>query len=216
MLNFACKLKENCKSKINKLNIKNSFPKFMATTADFKNGMCLDIDGQYYFIVEFLHVKPGKGPAFVRTKLKNVKTGRILDKTWNSGVKVDEVRIERRPYQFSYKDDLGYHFLHTETWEEIIVPGESIEGVQFLKDGDICEAMVQAATEEVLTCEMPTSVVLEVTYTEPGIKGDTATNTLKPATVETGAEVRVPLFINTGDKVRIDTRDGSYVERIKA
>jgi len=188
----------------------------MATTADFKNGMCLDIDGQYYFIVEFLHVKPGKGPAFVRTKLKNVKTGRILDKTWNSGVKVDEVRIERRPYQFSYKDEMGYHFLHTETWEEIIVAGDSIDGVQFLKDGDICEAMVEAKTEEVLTCEMPTSVILEVTYTEPGIKGDTATNTLKPATVETGAEVRVPLFINTGDKIKVDTRDGSYVERVKA
>ena len=177
--------------------------------------MCLDIDGEYYFIVEFLHVKPGKGPAFVRTKLKNVKTGRIRDKTWNSGVKVNEVRIERRPYQYSYKDDMGYHFMHTETWEEIILPGDSIEGVQFLKDGDICEAMVHAASDTVLTCEMPVNVVLEVTYTEPGIKGDTATNTLKPATVETGAEVRVPLFINTGDRVRIDTRDGKYVERVK-
>ncbi len=187
----------------------------MATTADFKNGMCLDIDGTYFFIVEFLHVKPGKAPASVRTKLRNVKTGRILDKTWNSGVKVDEVRIERRPYQFSYSDDLGYHFLHTETWEEIIVPGESIEGVQFLKDGDICEAMVQAATEEILTCEMPQNVVLEITYTEPGMKGDTATNTLKPATVETGAEVRVPLFCEVGDKVRIDTRNGAYVERVE-
>ena len=187
----------------------------MATTADFKNGMCLDIDGQYFFIVEFLHVKPGKGPAFVRTKLKNVRTGRVIDKTWNSGVKVEEVRIERRPYQYSYKDELGYHFLHTETWEEIIVPGESIEGVEFLKDGDICEALVHAASETVLTCEMPQSVVLEITYTEPGIKGDTATNTLKPATVETGATVRVPLFCNTGDKVRINTKDGSYVERVK-
>nr|MDE6415916.1 elongation factor P [Duncaniella sp.] len=131
------------------------------------------------------------------------------------GVKVHEVRIERRPYQYSYKDDMGYHFLHTETWEEVILPGESIEGVQFLKDGDICEAMVHAASDTVLTCEMPTSVVLEVTYTEPGIKGDTATNTLKPATVETGAEVRVPLFVNIGDKIKVDTRDGSYVERIK-
>lgn len=168
----------------------------MATTADFKNGMCLDIDGQYYFIVEFLHVKPGKGPAFVRTKLKNVRTGRILDKTWNSGVKVNEVRIERRPYQYSYKDDMGYHFLHTETWEEVILPGESIEGVEFLKEGDVCEANVHAESETILTCEMPTSVILEITYTEPGIKGDTATNTLKPATVETGAEVRVPLFCN--------------------
>ena len=181
----------------------------MATTADFKNGMCLEIDGNYFFIVEFLHVKPGKGPAFVRTKLRNVKTGRIIDKTWNSGVKVDEVRIERRPYQFSYKDDMGYHFLHTETWEE------SIEGVEFLKDGDICEAMVHAASETVLTCEMPANVVLEITYTEPGIKGDTATNTLKPATVETGAEVRVPLFCEVGDKVRIDTRNGNYLERVE-
>ena len=166
----------------------------MATTADFKNGMCLDIDGTYYFIVEFLHVKPGKGPAFVRTKLRNVVTGRILDKTWNSGVKVEEVRIERRPYQYLYKDDMGYNFMHTETYEQVSIPGESIDGV---------------------TCEMPLNVVLEVTYTEPGIKGDTATNTLKPATVETGAEVRVPLFINTGDKVRIDTRSGDYLERVK-
>ena len=187
----------------------------MATTADFKNGMCLDIDGTYYFIVEFLHVKPGKGPAFVRTKLRNVVTGRILDKTWNSGVKVEEVRIERRPYQYLYKDDMGYNFMHTETYEQVSIPGESIDGVKFLKEGDICEATVHAATDTILTCEMPLNVVLEVTYTEPGIKGDTATNTLKPATVETGAEVRVPLFINTGDKVRIDTRSGDYIERVK-
>ena len=194
------------------LNQKNNI---MATTADFKNGMCLDIDGTYYFIVEFLHVKPGKGPAFVRTKLRNVVTGRILDKTWNSGVKVEEVRIERRPYQYLYKDDMGYNFMHTETYEQVSIPGESIDGVKFLKEGDICEAMVHAATDTILTCEMPLNVVLEVTYTEPGIKGDTATNTLKPATVETGAEVRVPLFINTGDKVRIDTRSGDYIERVK-
>lgn len=187
----------------------------MATTADFRNGMCLDIDGTYYFIVEFLHVKPGKGPAFVRTKLRNVVTGRILDKTWNAGVKVEEVRVERRPYQFLYKDDMGYNFMHPETFEQISIPGESIEGVQFLKEGDMVEAMVHAATETILTCEMPPNVVLEVTYTEPGIKGDTATNTLKPATVETGAEVRVPLFINTGEKIKVDTRDGSYLERVR-
>ena len=177
--------------------------------------MCLDIDGEYYFIVEFLHVKPGKGPAFVRTKLKNVKTGRILDKTWNSGVKVNEVRIERRPYQYSYKDDMGYHFMHTETWEEIILPGDSIEGVQFLKDGDICEAMVHAASDTVLTCEMPVNVVLEVTYTEPGIKGDTATNVTKKATLETGAVIQVPLFINEGEKIQVDTRTGEYLGRCK-
>ncbi|MDR2533955.1 MAG: elongation factor P [Tannerellaceae bacterium] len=187
----------------------------MATTADFKNGMCLNIDGTYYFIVEFLHVKPGKGPAFVRTKLKNVTTGRVIDKTWNSGVKVDEVRIERRPYQFLYKDDMGYNFMHPETFDQISIPGESISGVQFLKEGAIVEAMVHAGSETILTCDLPPHVVLEVTYTEPGIKGDTATNTLKPATVETGAEVRVPLFISIGEKIEIDTRDGSYAGRVR-
>ncbi|MDR1115020.1 MAG: elongation factor P [Tannerella sp.] len=188
----------------------------MATTADFRNGMCLNIDGVYYFIIEFLHVKPGKGPAFVRTKLKNVMTGRVIDKTWNAGVKVEEVRIERRPYQFLYKDDMGYNFMHPETFEQISIPGESIDGVQFLKDGDTVEAMVHAESETILTCELPAHVILEVTYTEPGVKGDTATNTLKPATVETGAEVRVPLFINVGEKIEIDTRDGSYVGRISS
>jgi elongation factor P len=187
----------------------------MATTADFRNGMCLDIDGTYYFIVEFLHVKPGKGPAFVRTKLKNILNGRVIDKTWNSGVKVDEVRVERRPYQFLYKDDMGYNFMHTETCEQINIPGESITGVQFLKEGDMVEAMVHAATETILTCELPAHVTLEVTYTEPGLKGDTATNTLKPATLETGAEVRVPLFINVGEKIEVDTRDGSYIGRVR-
>ena len=187
----------------------------MVSAGDFRNGITFEEDGNVFQIVEFQHVKPGKGAAFVRTKLKNVKTGRILDKTWNSGVKVDEVRIERRPYQYLYKDDMGYNFMHTETFEQVAIPGESIDGVQFLKEGDICEAMVHAAPDTILTCEMPTSVVLEITYTEPGIKGDTATNTLKPATVETGAEVRVPLFCETGDKVRIDTRDGSYVERVE-
>ena len=185
----------------------------MATTADFRNGMCLDLDGSYFFIVEFLHVKPGKGPAFVRTKLKNVTTGRVLDKTWNSGVKVDEVRIERRPYQFLYQDDSGYNFMHPETFEQISLPGDSIDGVRFLKDGDMVEAMVHAESETILTCELPAHVILEITYTEPGIRGDTATNTLKAATVETGAEVRVPLFINVGDKVEFDTRNGAYIGR---
>ncbi|MDR2468923.1 MAG: elongation factor P [Tannerella sp.] len=187
----------------------------MATTADFRNGMCLNIDGTYYFIVEFLHVKPGKGPAFVRTKLKNVTSGRVIDKTWNSGVKVEEVRIERRPYQFLYKDDMGYNFMHPETFEQISLPGESIDGVQFLKEGDLVEAMVHAGSETILTCELPAHVTLEVTYTEPGMKGDTATNTLKAATLETGAEVRVPLFINVGEKIEVDTRNGAYVGRAK-
>ncbi|MDR2042241.1 MAG: elongation factor P [Tannerella sp.] len=187
----------------------------MATTADFRNGMCLNLEGTYYFIVEFLHVKPGKGPAFVRTKLKNVTTGRVIDKTWNSGIKVEEVRIERRPYQFLYKDDMGYNFMHPETFEQISMAGESVDGVAFLKEGDMVEAMVHAESETILTCELPAHVTLEITYTEPGIKGDTATNTQKDATVETGAKVRVPLFINVGDKIEVDTRSGSYVGRVK-
>ena len=187
----------------------------MATTADIRNGMCIDLDGQYFFIVEFLHVKPGKGAAFVRTKMRNVTTGRVLDKTFNAGVKIDEVRIERRPYQFLYKDDMGYNFMNTETFEQIPIPGEQIDGVQYLKDGDIVEVQIHADSETILTAEMPTHVVLEIIYTEPGLRGDTATNTLKAATVETGAEVRVPLFIETGEKVKIDTRTGTYVERAK-
>ncbi|MBK5194563.1 MAG: elongation factor P [Proteiniphilum sp.] len=187
----------------------------MATTADFRNGMCIDLDGQYYVIVEFLHVKPGKGAAFVRTKLKNVTTGRVLDKTFNSGVKVDEVRIERRSFQYLYRDDMGYNFMNTETFEQIPIAEEQIEGVKFLKEGDVVEVQIHAESGTILTAEMPTHVVLEITYTEPGIRGDTATNTLKPATVETGAEVRVPLFINEGEKIKIDTRNGSYVERVR-
>jgi len=187
----------------------------MATTADFKNGMCIDLEGQYYYIVEFLHVKPGKGPAFVRTKLKNVTTGRILDKTWNSGVKVEEVRIERRAYQFLYQDDMGYNFMNNETYEQVSIPKSSITGVDFLKEGDIAEVVVHADTETILFAELPVHVVLEVTYTEPGLKGDTATNASKPATLETGAAIRVPLFIEQGEKIRVDTRDGSYVERAK-
>lgn len=187
----------------------------MATTADIKNGMCIDLDGQYLMIIEFLHVKPGKGAAFVRTKLRNVKTGRVIDKTFNAGVKIEEVRIERRPYQYLYKDDMGYNFMNQETFEQISIQGEQIEGVAFLKEGDVVEIQVHAETETVLTAELPQNVVLEITYTEPGIKGDTATNTLKPATVETGAEVRVPLFINAGEKIKINTKDGSYVERVK-
>jgi elongation factor P len=177
--------------------------------------MCLNLDGVFFFIVEFLHVKPGKGPAFVRTKLKNVATGRVIDKTWNAGVKVEEVRIERRPYQYLYKDDAGYNFMHPETFEQISIKGDLIEGVQFLKDGDMVEAMVHADSETVLTCELPVHVTLEVSYTEPGMKGDTATNTLKPATLETGAEVRVPLFINVGEKIELDTRTGAYVGRVR-
>ncbi|MDR1369983.1 MAG: elongation factor P [Dysgonamonadaceae bacterium] len=187
----------------------------MASTADFKNGMCIDLEGQYYYIVEFLHVKPGKGPAFVRTKLKNVTTGRVLEKTFNSGVKVDEVRIERRPYQFLYQDDMGYNFMNNETFDQVSIAKENITGVDFLKEGDVAEVVVHADSETILFAELPAHVVLQITYTEPGLKGDTATNATKPATLETGAQIRVPLFIEEGEKIRVDTRDGSYVERAK-
>jgi elongation factor P len=187
----------------------------MATTADIKNGMCIELDGQYYFITEFLHVKPGKGAAFVRTKMKNVVSGRTLEKTFNAGVKIDEVRIERRQYQYLYQDDMGYNFMNNETYEQISVNKEQINGVDFLKEGMICEIVVHAASETVLFVDLPVQVALLITYTEPGLKGDTATNATKPATVETGATVRVPLFINEGETIRVDTRDGSYVERVK-
>jgi elongation factor P len=187
----------------------------MATTADIKNGMCIKFNNGLYTITEFLHVKPGKGPAFVRTKMKNVQTGRTLENTFSSGVKLDEVRIEHRPYQYLYQDDMGYNFMNQETFEQISIAKEQINGVDFMKEGDILEVVIHADEDTVLYADMPTSVVLEITYTEPGLKGDTATNATKPATVETGATVRVPLFIETGEKIKIDTRDGSYVERAK-
>ena len=187
----------------------------MATTSDIKNGMCIELDGNYFFITEFLHVKPGKGAAFVRTKMKNVVTGRTLEKTFNAGVKIDEVRIERRQYQYLYQDDMGYNFMNNETYEQISVAKEQINGVDFLKEGMLCEIVVHAASETVLFVDLPVQVALLVTYTEPGLKGDTATNATKPATVETGATVRVPLFINEGETIKVDTRDGSYVERVK-
>lgn len=187
----------------------------MATTSDIRNGLCIDLDGQYYVVIEFLHVKPGKGAAFVRTKLRNVTTGRVLDKTFNAGVKLDEVRIERRPYQFLYSDEMGYNLMNNETYEQISIPREQITGVDFLKEGDNIEVQVHADSETILTAELPQNVNLRITYTEPGIKGDTATNAMKPATVETGAEIRVPLFINEGDLVKVNTSDGSYVERVK-
>ncbi len=187
----------------------------MATTADIKNGMCLDIDGQYYFITEFLHVKPGKGPAFVRTKLKNVVTGRTLDRTFNAGIRIEEVRIERRDYQYLYQDEAGYNFMNNEDFEQVSINKDIINGVDFLKEGMICEVVTHAQSETILYADLPVQVALKITYTEPGLKGDTATNATKPATVETGATVRVPLFINDGETIKVDTRNGSYIERVK-
>jgi elongation factor P len=188
----------------------------MATTADIKNGLCIDYNDQLFSIVSFQHVKPGKGAAFVRTKLKNLKTGRTIENTFNAGVKINVVRVERRPYQFLYKDELGYNFMHTETFEQISIEEALIDNAGLMKEGQVVEINVHADTETPLTVELPPFVVMEVTYTEPGEKGNTATSTAqKPATIETGAEVMVPIFINTGDIIKIDTRDNSYSERVK-
>jgi elongation factor P len=169
----------------------------MATTADFRNGMVIEYNNDLYTIVQFQHVKPGKGPAFVRTRLKNVTP------------------VERRPDQYLYKDDMGYHLMQVETFEQIPVPESMLENSDLLKEGDIVEVVVHADTENVLLVDLPVNVVMEVTYSEPGLRGDTATNTLKPATIETGSTIMVPLFVNVGDKIRIDTRDRSYIERVK-
>ena len=187
----------------------------MATTSDFKNGLTIVMNNDLLTIVEFQHVKPGKGPAFVRTKLKSLKTGKVISNTFNSGVKIDIARVERRQYQYSYKDDFGHHFLNTETWEEVTIPEDIISAPQFLKDGQEVEILFHADTETPLTCDMPAYVVLKITYTEPGEKGNTATNALKDAKLETGATVKVPLFVNEGEKIKVDTRSGEYSERVK-
>ena len=187
----------------------------MINAQDIKNGTCIRMDGRLYFSIEFLHVKPGKGNTFMRTKLKDVVDGRVLERRFNIGEKLEDVRVERRPYQYLYMDGDDAIFMNQETYEQIPIIKELITGVDYMKEGDVVEVVADASTETVPFAEMPVKTVLEITYTEPGLKGDTATNTLKPATVETGATVKVPLFINTGEKIEVDTRDGSYVGRVR-
>ena len=187
----------------------------MINAQDIKNGVCIRLDNQLYFCIEFLHVKPGKGNTFMRTKLKNVVDGRVLERRFNIGEKLEDVRVERRPYQYLYMDGDDAIFMNQETFDQIPINKEIVSGSAFMKEGDVVDVVTDASTESVLYAEMPIKTVLEVTYTEPGVKGDTATNSLKPATVESGAEVRVPLFINVGEKIEIDTRDGSYVGRVR-
>ncbi len=187
----------------------------MATTSDIRNGLCIEYNNDIYYVVEFQHVKPGKGNAFVRTKLKSLTTGKVIDNTFPAGHKINDVRVERRKYQYLYNDDMGYHFMNNETFEQVHISGDMIENKELMKEGLEVEILVHADTETPLSVELPQYVILEVTYTEPGIKGDTATNTLKPATMETGAEVRVPLFIEQGEKIKVDTKTSTYVERAK-
>lgn len=187
----------------------------MASTADFKNGLCLEMNNDIYSIVEFQHVKPGKGAAFVRTKLKSLRSGKTLEKTFNAGEKVTTARVEKRPFQFLYADDMGYNFMNTETFEQISLEERLIERPKLLKDGQNVDILVHDETETPLSVELPPFVELMITYTEPGVKGDTATNAQKPAILETGATVMVPLFVEQDIMIKVDTRDGSYSERVK-
>jgi len=184
----------------------------MATTNDLKNGMVLDLDGGLWAVVEFQHVKPGKGGAFVRTTLKNVLSGKVVDKTFNAGTKVDTATVDKRSMQYLYSDGDDYIFMDLQSYEQIHVPAATIgDASNYL----LPEAEVTIATHEgvPLYVELSTSVVLEITYTEPGLQGDRSTGGNKPATVETGATVMVPLFISTGEKIKVDTRDGRYLGR---
>ena len=188
----------------------------MMNAQDIKNGTCIRMDGRLYFVIDFLHVKPGKGNTFMRTTLKDVVDGRVLERRFNIGEKLEDVRVERRPYQFLYKEGDDYIFMNQETFEQHPVAHDLINGVDFLLEVMILEVVSDSSTDTILFADMPTKVQMKVTYTEPGLKGDTATNTLKPATVESGATVRVPLFISEGEVIEIDTRDGSYVGRVKS
>jgi len=187
----------------------------MATTADFKNGLCIEHNGDLFQIVSFQHVKPGKGGAFVRTRLKSLTNGRVLENTFNSGVRITTARVERRRFQYLYADDMGFHFMNNQTFDQITIQGEKINAPQFLKEGVDVEVMVHAETEQILGCELPGTVELEVVYTEPGVKGDTATNTLKAAKLETGSTIPVPLFVEIGDIIRVNTEENTYIERVK-
>ncbi len=187
----------------------------MIKSQDIKKGTCIRMDGKLYFCIDFLHVKPGKGNTIMRTTLKDVVSGRVLEKRFNIGEALEDVRVERRPYQFLYMEGSDYIFMNQETYDQVPIQKDLITGVDFMKESDVVEVVSDADTETILYAEMPVKTNLRITHSEPGIKGDTATNATKPATLETGVEVRVPLFINEGDLIQVDTRDGSYLQRVK-
>ena len=187
----------------------------MIKSQDIKKGTCIRMDGKLYFCIDFLHVKPGKGNTIMRTTLKDVVSGRVLEKRFNIGEALEDVRVERRPYQYLYLEGEDYIFMNQETYDQIPIARDLITGVDFMKESDIVDVVSDADTNTILYAEMPVKTVLRITHSEPGIKGDTATNATKPATLETGVEVRVPLFVNEGDLIQVDTRDGSYLNRVK-
>ena len=187
----------------------------MIKSQDIKKGTCIRMDGKLYFCIDFLHVKPGKGNTIMRTTLKDVVSGRVLEKRFNIGEALEDVRVERRPYQYLYQEGEDFIFMNQETYDQIPIAKDLITGVDFMKESDIVEVVSDADTNTILFAEMPVKTVLRITHSEPGVKGDTATNATKPATLETGVEVRVPLFVNEGDLIQVDTRDGSYLARAK-
>ena len=187
----------------------------MATTSDIRNGLCIRYNHDIFKIIEFLHVKPGKGPAFVRTKLRSVTTGKVIDNTFSAGHKIEEVRVETHKFQFLYAEGDTFHFMNTEDYNQITLERNVLDAPGLLKEGEVVTVLINSEDSLPLSVDMPASVVLEVTHTEPGVKGNTATNATKPATVETGATVNVPLFINEGDKIKVETAKGTYKERIK-
>ena len=187
----------------------------MANTSDIKNGLCIKHNGKLFQIIEFQHVKPGKGPAFVRTKIRQIESGRVLDHTFSAGHKIETVRIENRDYQYLYQDGDFYVFMNSKNYEQVNISLSMVEKAEFLQEGMMVNILFHAEEELPLVIDLPMYIVSEITYTEPGIKGDTATNSMKPATIATGAEIRVPLFINTGEIIKVDTRTGIYVERVK-
>jgi len=187
----------------------------MANTSDIKNGLCIKHNDKLFQVIEFQHVKPGKGPAFVRTKMRSIETGRVLDNTFSAGHKIDIVRIENREYQYLYEEEDYFIFMNSESYEQVSIAKSMIEKPGFLQEGMICTILFHAEEELPLVVELPMHIISEVTYTEPGVKGDTATNSMKAATIATGAEVKVPLFIDMGEVIKIDTRTGIYVERVK-
>ncbi|MBL4643297.1 MAG: elongation factor P [Flavobacteriaceae bacterium] len=187
----------------------------MATTSDIRNGLCIRYNNDIYKVIEFLHVKPGKGPAFVRTKLKSVTNGKVIDNTFPAGRKLDDVRVETQKFQFLYADGDSYNFMNTNDYNQISIQKTVLDAPELLKEGEVVTIIINSEDEMPLSVDMPLSVVLEVTQTEPGLKGNTATNATKPAIVETGAKVNVPLFINEGDKIKIETTKGTYQERVK-
>ena len=187
----------------------------MASTSDIRKGLCIKYNNDIYKIIEFLHVKPGKGLAFVRTKLRSVTSGKVLENTFSAGHKIEDIRVETQKYQFLYSEGEQFHFMNTEDYNQISVSKKILDSPELLKEGEMVSISINTEDGLPLSADMPASVVLEVTHTEPGVKGNTATNATKPATVETGAAINVPLFINEGDKIKVDTEKGSYIERVK-